>query len=69
MAAFRAVFGAKRSKTGEYKRKQLLRAEEKLTLKLEKIKKLKRTNILKGRGGFQEMTFERLESHRISGQK
>ena len=44
MAAFRAVFDAKRSKTGEYARKQLLRAEEKLRLKLEKIKKLKRSS-------------------------
>jgi hypothetical protein len=38
------VFDAKRSKTGEYKRKQLLKAEEKVLMKLEKIKKLKRSS-------------------------
>ena len=44
MAAFRAVFGKKRSKTGEYARKQLLRAEEKLKKKIEKIRNLKRSS-------------------------
>ena len=44
MAAFRAVFDAKRSKTGEYARKQLLRAEEKLKKKIEKIRNLKRSS-------------------------
>ena len=44
MALFRNVFGKKRSKTGEYARKQLMKAEEKLKLKLEKIKKLKKSS-------------------------